>query len=800
MIELRQISKIYASKGGQVPALVNIDLLLSANGLIFVLGKSGCGKTTLLNMIGGLDDPTSGKILVDGTEIGAADGLAGDLYRNYKVGFVFQEYNLIDGDTVGQNVGLALELQKADDVGARIAEALSRVGLGGHEHRKISELSGGQKQRVAIARALVKNSEIILADEPTGNLDSFTSDEIYELLQEISRDKLVVVVSHDEESAMRYADRIIRLKDGRIVEDYERSPLPKAEPRADGRKANNPEKRGNLSFVAMLKLAMRDFKRRWGRMFITTVLLVCTLSLFAVTVSLLEKDPYERFHESYTHAGFTQFSFSGNYGKEGGSLTDESVAELMEESGHAYVNTYDTRGVGLIVNNFDLTEEEEKYSYYSSGNEVVSVMDQVRMESLGYEFVGEGRLPAEGENAVCITKYLAESILALDGGWCGRKGVASVTDFVGQELNYIGDMKLVITGVIDTKLYDGYDFLKTVPDRDKYERDFADLKTLTENTVHESVIVIPSFFENKLWETPVVRVSSNDFTYEEEVRIDGTVTLDDIEIQWFGEEYDVLPAGTMVVSSYFVLAYQYSDHYDPDAERIFFDASFESRQSGSPAKIYDKRLEVVGMLYDSTQAPIISSEDVEFSQKEYQIVGVTVRLADKARDRDLFERMDMNSGGSNYRVNDVVVTEVRRVNSSIDATNKIILGFIIGAAVFSALMMINFVSITINDTKKRMGIFRSLGMRMSNIYCTYITEVLMIALVAAAFAVIVAASVSAIVAAVVETSEFVDLTSLMPVSAVTVFSTFALSIGIAAISSALPIFTKIKKTPVDLLR
>lgn len=206
------------------------------------------------------------------------------------------------------------------------------------------------------------------------------------------------------------------------------------------------------------------------------------------------------------------------------------------------------------------------------------------------------------------------------------------------------------------------------------------------------------------------------------------------------------------------------------------------------------------MLYDSTQAPIISSEDVEFSQKEYQIVGVTVRLADKARDRDLFERMDMNSGGSNYRVNDVVVTEVRRVNSSIDATSKIILGFIIGAAVFSALMMINFVSITINDTKKRMGIFRSLGMRMSNIYCTYITEVLMIALVAAAFAVLVAASVSAIVAAAVETSEFVDLTSLMPVSAVTVFSTFALSIGIAAISSALPIFTKIKKTPVDLLK
>lgn len=138
MVELRQISKIYASKGGQVPALVDVDLVLPASGLIFVLGKSGCGKTTLLNMIGGLDDPTSGKILVDGKEIGAADGLAGDLYRNYKVGFVFQEYNLIDGDTVGQNVGLALELQKADDAGARIAEALSRVGLGGHEHRKIT--------------------------------------------------------------------------------------------------------------------------------------------------------------------------------------------------------------------------------------------------------------------------------------------------------------------------------------------------------------------------------------------------------------------------------------------------------------------------------------------------------------------------------------------------------------------------------------------------------------------------------------------------------------------------------------
>lgn len=201
MIEVKNVCKFYETKNGEVKALDNVNLSFPNSGLFFVLGKSGCGKTTLLNIIGGLDNTTAGEILVDGKPIGAIESKDGDLYRNYKVGFVFQEYNLIDKETVNYNIELALELQGIKERERLVSKALANVGLTGYEFRTIGELSGGQKQRVAIARALVKSPQIILADEPTGNLDSATSDEIYKLLKYISKDKLVIVVSHDTESA-----------------------------------------------------------------------------------------------------------------------------------------------------------------------------------------------------------------------------------------------------------------------------------------------------------------------------------------------------------------------------------------------------------------------------------------------------------------------------------------------------------------------------------------------------------------------------------------------------------------------
>lgn len=206
-----------------VEALKGINVQFGENGMIFILGKSGCGKSTLLNLLGGLDYPTAGEIVIEGKSSAEFTKLDYDNYRNTYVGFVFQEYNLLNEFTVRENVGLALQLQGKKPNGEQIDEMVKKVGLELEEKRRPSELSGGQKQRVAIARALIKEPKIIFADEPTGALDSKTGNEILTLLKELSRDRLVIVVSHDEEFAYRFGDRVIEMADGQIIKDTEQA-------------------------------------------------------------------------------------------------------------------------------------------------------------------------------------------------------------------------------------------------------------------------------------------------------------------------------------------------------------------------------------------------------------------------------------------------------------------------------------------------------------------------------------------------------------------------------------------------
>ncbi len=220
MLEIKNLLKVYKPKKGlPVTAIKNISLKLSDTGMVFLLGKSGSGKSTLLNLLGGLDRYDGGEIIINGVSSKDFKQTHFDSYRNTYVGFIFQEYNILDEFNVGENIAIALELQGKKATDEKINEILSKVDLDGYGNRKPNELSGGQKQRVAIARALVKNPEIIMADEPTGALDSNTGKQILNTLKKLSREKLVIVVSHDREFAESYADRIIELADGEIVGD-----------------------------------------------------------------------------------------------------------------------------------------------------------------------------------------------------------------------------------------------------------------------------------------------------------------------------------------------------------------------------------------------------------------------------------------------------------------------------------------------------------------------------------------------------------------------------------------------------
>ena len=262
MLELKGICKRYVTQSFTQVALDSVSLSFRDNEFVAILGPSGSGKTTMLNVIGGLDHFDSGDLLIDGISTKDFHDRDWDAYRNNRIGFVFQSYNLIPHQTILENVELALTLTGVGHAERRqrAREALEKVGLGEHVNKRPSQLSGGQMQRVAIARALINDPEIVLADEPTGALDSTTSVQVMDLLKDVARDRLVIMVTHNPELAYQYATRIVNLADGKITDDSD--PFDAAD--ATRREAK-PTRKTSMSFVTALGLSARNLMTKKGR-------------------------------------------------------------------------------------------------------------------------------------------------------------------------------------------------------------------------------------------------------------------------------------------------------------------------------------------------------------------------------------------------------------------------------------------------------------------------------------------------------------------------------------------------------
>lgn len=273
MLQLKNITKDYKVGDEKVHALKGVSIDFRESEFVSILGQSGCGKTTLLNIIGGLDRYTEGDLIIGGKSTKEFKNADWDTYRNHSIGFVFQSYNLIPHQTVLANVELALTLSGVSKTERRqrAKDALIKVGLGDQLKKKPNQMSGGQMQRVAIARALVNEPDILLADEPTGALDSETSIQIMELLKEISKDKLIIMVTHNPELAEKYSNRIIRLLDGRVVDDtnpYDRNVVEPIEKKKAGKEKKI--KKPSMSYFTALSLSLNNLMTKKGRTFMTS--------------------------------------------------------------------------------------------------------------------------------------------------------------------------------------------------------------------------------------------------------------------------------------------------------------------------------------------------------------------------------------------------------------------------------------------------------------------------------------------------------------------------------------------------
>lgn len=508
MLEVKNLTKTYKPKKGvPVKALDGVSLAFPSRGMVFLLGKSGSGKSTLLNLLGGLDTADSGEIIIKGESSANFKQKHFDSYRNTYVGFIFQEYNVIDEFSVGANIALSIELQGRKASDSEINDILRAVDLDGYGKRRPNELSGGQKQRVAIARALVKDPQIIMADEPTGALDVATGKQIFDTLKKLSADRLVIVVSHDREFAEKYADRIIELSDGKVISDvtsteemrnrtiiFDENTVTVSEDyrlteedrlkindyidklqkgitlkieKTSGRNFKKTEDvktendgepfrliKSKLPLSNAVKLGVSGLKSKKIRLAITILLSVVAFSLFGVADSMSAYNHYDTCAKSIldsnvTYAGFVKakkYYYAENdyfYDRNSFYLTDGDIEKLKSDV------CGDVRGVFLPVNmdfvdELDATEGiNPEYRKVDSAFGGFVEADGEYLSSLGYSLCG-GRLPNGSKNEFALSKYMASFFVYAD---C----IGSEEEIIGKKFEF-GDEEYEVVGIIDTGL------------------------------------------------------------------------------------------------------------------------------------------------------------------------------------------------------------------------------------------------------------------------------------------------------------------------------------------------------------
>ena len=493
MLKLKNVTKHYVTGNSTVEALRGVSLEFRKSEFVSILGQSGCGKTTLLNIIGGLDRYTDGDLIINGKSTKTFKDSDWDSYRNHSIGFVFQSYNLIPHQSVLSNVELALTLSGVSKAERRrrATEALEKVGLGDQIHKKPNQMSGGQMQRVAIARALVNDPDILLADEPTGALDTATSVQIMEILKEISKDRLIIMVTHNPELAATYSTRIIRLLDGLVIDDSnpytsepESTPEPEILPEKKANKAKKAKKdktkKTSMSFFTALSLSLNNLATKKGRTIMTSfagsigiigIALILALSTgINAFIAQVQEDTLSTYpltiqkntqDMSAMLEAMTNVSDSENYRDSGKIYVDDSLGTMMGAMTSTVENNLEAFKKH-IEENYDSIEDfvsDIQYTYdynlqvYSADGKVKVGMETV-FEHMGDAFAGMSDLMEMGggmgmnvfSEMINNQSLLDQQYEVIAGEW--PKEYNEVVLVVNSN-NQISKMTLYMLGVLD---------------------------------------------------------------------------------------------------------------------------------------------------------------------------------------------------------------------------------------------------------------------------------------------------------------------------------------------------------------
>lgn len=841
MIKLIGLNKTYnKNTDAEVRALREIDLTLGDSGLVIILGTSGSGKSTLLNVIGALDGFDSGDIVVDGKSLKSLSKAESADYRNLHVGFVFQENNLIESFSVEENIGIASELKGEKGERKVIDEILSDVGLRGYATRRVADMSGGQKQRVAIARALIKKPDVILADEPTGNLDSVTSGQIFSLLKEASEKRLVIVVTHDEASALKYGDRVIRMSDGEITEDS----APYMNENANDKQTGPAKKVKSLKFRKILRLGITPCKKHIIRLTVTVLLFAVSLTLFTVGYTAADTDKsgveYEALKASGERVVFlgAKLSPEGDVGRD---YVDTNISEAQASViksklvGFDFDTLYNydrTDSYALrLGGNMPVTSDDDKFHTAVPSGAVC--LSEDKLEDYGIAFLS-GALP-KNENEVAIPLYMYG--LFVSYGYYDANGayyrIENYTDIVGKYLLVSAGGNTTyaqIVGVVDTGFDPGeYSALKSVPENltvsesEKYADLQSELEYVQEYSYHNALFVSDQFIDKFMNERSVVA------TYRTEPWLGNGFEAQTVSVNAAPysvaerngyntvkvKDFDTLQIDEIVLSKDNLVS-RYCERYGVfssdvmDSDLVEFLRSSPtlsialSKESTDSFNAKDAKLyTVTGYIDDENNSAGIyfsndAVNDLYKDESPYRSI-FTCLSGNESRDRELVRVANSLDNDENYYF---PIMWKYRGNLDMNEANLNVfrkIGFYGAMAflVFTVLMITNFISMSINASRKEIGVLSALGARGLDIVRIYSVEALLIGILA--FAV----SVGVTFAATESINALLSGVYKLPLLNLTykqILVASALSVVVSLVGVVLPLIMLLRKKPVEILK
>ncbi|MCI9434523.1 MAG: ATP-binding cassette domain-containing protein [Bacilli bacterium] len=760
MIELKNVQKIYKSKKNfPTTALNNINLKIGNKGMVFIVGKSGSGKSTLLNLLGGLDSPTSGEILVNGRNIEKFNKNDYDSYRNTYIGFIFQEFNVLDLYNVYENIELSLKLQNQEVSRNEIDKLLDNLGIAGLGDRKINELSGGQKQRVAIARALVKKSKIIMADEPTGNLDQKSSEQIFDILKNISKTELVIVVSHDMESAKKYADRIIEVQDGDIISD--------TKPEEKIENAEFALKKSHLPFSYALKMAFKNFKAKPLKLVMTIILTTISLVFMglAVTCALFNKTnlTLNTMKENNTYVydvGNTVLHGDGSL--QSLALEKDDLDEIKEITNADLNLVYSLYSGGeLLKFEFgEITYGDSIYQNYLENFKFIEINDSRIIESI------IGSVPTNS-NEILVHKYFADYMI--------KYGIKDATDKLYFPKNYdeiinsktelkLEQNKVIITGIIDDddSLYEEAKKIGHFGDNYELEQYYRD-----HYCAKGEIIYVKGFTENVILDENIDKIlnsshlsdGTNNGSYisnltslKDNITVatkDGIKTINSLE-----KNQVVIGLLSYIDDNYYDGFNSYSNEimnssWDYDYNDFYNNYNVNYLQQNTINPLYFNsylvntgkiELEIVGVSTDGNNYVSTNLlDDVKLPKKE--IYTVRIYNDDISDLRKAFSKLESNidneelEAGTYYNYTFEYAGTVNYIAHIYKFLAKFILIASLVCMLFTFLLFSSFIVISVSYSKKEIGILRALGATGNDVVKIFGYEAILIALIAWIFAI-----------------------------------------------------------------